>query len=50
MFIPARMWMYKDLATSTFSQYVAWVSLPICLILFAAGFVHIVAAQSIGKL
>ncbi|XP_049881468.1 chloride channel protein 2 isoform X2 [Pectinophora gossypiella] len=45
----ARMWMYKDLATSTFSQYVAWVSLPICLILFAAGFVHIVAAQSIGS-
>ncbi|XP_061380287.1 chloride channel protein 2 isoform X3 [Danaus plexippus] len=45
----ARMWMYKDLATSTFSQYVAWVSLPVCLILFAAGFVHIVAAQSIGS-
>ncbi|XP_059047249.1 chloride channel protein 2 [Achroia grisella] len=45
----ARMWMYKDVATSTFSQYVAWVSLPICLILFAAGFVHIVAAQSIGS-
>ncbi|XP_073958853.1 chloride channel protein 2 isoform X2 [Choristoneura fumiferana] len=45
----ARMWMYSDLATSTFSQYVAWVSLPICLILFAAGFVHIVAAQSIGS-
>ncbi|PZC75071.1 chloride channel protein 2 isoform X2 [Helicoverpa armigera] len=45
----ARMWMYNDLATSTFSQYVAWVSLPVCLILFAAGFVHIVAAQSIGS-
>ncbi|KAG6448259.1 chloride channel protein 2 isoform X2 [Manduca sexta] len=45
----ARMWMYQDLATSTFSQYVAWVSLPVCLILFAAGFVHIVAAQSIGS-
>ncbi|CAK1595612.1 unnamed protein product [Parnassius mnemosyne] len=45
----ARMWMYRDLATSTFSQYVAWVSLPVCLILFAAGFVHIVAAQSIGS-
>ncbi|CAG9796039.1 unnamed protein product [Diatraea saccharalis] len=45
----ARMWMYKDLASSTFSQYVAWVSLPVCLILFASGFVHIVAAQSIGS-
>ncbi|XP_048486893.1 chloride channel protein 2 [Plutella xylostella] len=45
----ARMWMYKDLATSTFSQYIAWVSLPICLILFAAGFCHIVASQSIGS-
>ncbi|KPJ17893.1 Chloride channel protein 2 [Papilio machaon] len=47
--VVARMWMYSELATSTFSQYVAWVSLPVCLILFASGFVHIVAAQSIGS-
>ncbi|XP_050685568.1 chloride channel protein 2 isoform X2 [Leptidea sinapis] len=45
----ARMWMYNDVATTTFSKYVAWVSLPVCLVLFAAGFVHVVAAQSIGS-
>ncbi|CAG4962118.1 unnamed protein product [Colias eurytheme] len=45
----ARTWMYKDVATTIFTKYIAWVSLPVCLILFAAGFVHIVAAQSIGS-
>ncbi|KAJ2941054.1 hypothetical protein O0L34_g13182 [Tuta absoluta] len=43
------MWMYKEVAQGTAAQYFAWVSLPICLILFSAGFVHIVAAQSIGS-
>ncbi|CAH4036690.1 chloride channel protein 2 isoform X1 [Pieris brassicae] len=45
----ARTWMYNDVATSIAGKYFAWVSLPVCLILFAAGFVHIVAAQSIGS-
>ena len=27
----------------------AWVSLPVCLVLFSAGFVHIVAPQAIGS-
>lgn len=30
-------------------QYFAWVSLPVCLILFSAGFVHLIAPQSIGS-
>ncbi|KAG8306976.1 Chloride channel protein 2 [Homalodisca vitripennis] len=38
-----------DLTTHPFAQYMAWVALPVCLILFSAGFVHIVAPQSIGS-
>ncbi|CAH1398800.1 unnamed protein product [Nezara viridula] len=44
-----RIWLYRDLATHPVVQYLAWVSLPFCLILFSAGFVHIVAPQSIGS-
>lgn len=45
----ARKWMYTDLANSVFASYVAWCSLPICLVLFSASFVHMVAPQSIGS-
>lgn len=45
----ARGWLYKDLATHPVLQYIAWVSLPVFLILFSAGFAHIVAPQSIGS-
>ena len=31
-------------------QYLAWICLPVFLVLFAAGFVHILAPQSIGTL
>ncbi|XP_073991746.1 chloride channel protein 2 isoform X2 [Rhodnius prolixus] len=44
-----RIWLYRDLTTHPVAQYFAWVSLPLCLILFSAGFVHIVAPQSIGS-
>ncbi|XP_054267623.1 chloride channel protein 2-like isoform X2 [Macrosteles quadrilineatus] len=44
-----RIWLYRDLAFHPFARYMAWVSLPVCLILFSAGFVHIVAPQSIGS-
>ncbi|KAJ4432065.1 hypothetical protein ANN_20679 [Periplaneta americana] len=47
--MPARIWLYKDLATHPVVQYIAWISLPVFLILFSAGFVHIVAPQSIGS-
>jgi hypothetical protein len=46
--VSARIWLYKDLTTHPVVQYVAWISLPLFLILFSAGFVHIVAPQSIG--
>ncbi|CAL4103250.1 unnamed protein product, partial [Meganyctiphanes norvegica] len=45
----ARIWLYKDLATHTALQYIAWVSLPVFLILFSAGFVHILAPQAVGS-
>jgi chloride channel 2 len=45
----ARIWLFNDLVGQPFAQYAAWVSLPLCLILFSAGFVHLVAPQSIGS-
>ncbi|XP_020278434.1 chloride channel protein 2 isoform X3 [Pseudomyrmex gracilis] len=45
----ARIWLYQDLTTQPALKYLAWVSMPVCLILFSAGFVHIVAPQSIGS-
>uniref|UniRef100_A0A1B0ASJ3 Uncharacterized protein n=1 Tax=Glossina palpalis gambiensis TaxID=67801 RepID=A0A1B0ASJ3_9MUSC len=45
----ARVWLYRDLTSQPIAQYFAWVSLPVCLILFSAGFVHLIAPQSIGK-
>lgn len=46
----ARVWLYRDLADHPVTQYFAWITLPVCLILFSAGFVHLLAPQSIGKL
>lgn len=48
-FITARIWLYRDLTSQPHIQFFAWVSLPVCLILFSAGFVHLVAPQSIGS-
>ena len=45
----ARVWLYRDLTTDPVAQFIAWISLPVCLILFSAGFVHLVAPQSIGQ-
>ena len=41
--------MYRDLATHPAVQYLAWICLPVFLVLFASGFVHILAPQAIGK-
>lgn len=49
IYILARIWLYRDLTEHPLAQYVAWVVLPFFLVLFSAGFVHIVAPQSIGK-
>ncbi|XP_069948569.1 chloride channel protein 2-like isoform X3 [Cherax quadricarinatus] len=45
----AQLWLYRDLASHQALQYLAWVSLPVCLILFSAGFVHILAPQAVGS-
>ena len=45
----ARHWLVEDLVENIYLQFVAWVSLPVLLILFSAGFVHIVAPQAIGS-
>ncbi|XP_030756628.1 chloride channel protein 2 isoform X2 [Sitophilus oryzae] len=45
----ARIWLYNDLTNNPAAQYASWVCLPVTLILFSAGFVHLVAPQSIGS-
>lgn len=44
----ARVWLYSDLTEHPALQYLAWISLPVFLVLFSAGFVHILAPQAIG--
>lgn len=46
----SRIWLYRDLTDDPYTQFFAWIALPVCLILFSAGFVHLVAPQSIGEL
>lgn len=41
--------MYRDLTSDPYVRYFVWISLPVCLILFAAGFVHVISPQSIGS-
>ena len=45
----ARLWLAQDLVANAYLQFIAWVSLPTCLILFSTGFVHVVAPQAIGS-
>ncbi|UYV79502.1 CLCN2 [Cordylochernes scorpioides] len=45
----AKIWLYRDLTQHILLQYLAWVSFPLILILFSAGFVHVVAPQAIGS-
>ncbi|XP_030374554.1 chloride channel protein 2-like isoform X2 [Scaptodrosophila lebanonensis] len=49
MCLHAQLWLYRDLTSHIALQYLAWVSVPICLILFAIGFVHYVGPQSAGS-
>lgn len=43
------MWMYFELATHPTERYLAWICLPVFLVLFSAGFVYLLAPQAIGK-
>ncbi|CAM5080999.1 unnamed protein product [Eretmochelys imbricata] len=42
-------WMYKELHPSVPMQYLAWVTYPLILILFAAVFCHLVSPQAVGS-
>ncbi|XP_075467916.1 chloride channel protein 1 isoform X3 [Ascaphus truei] len=42
-------WMYQGLSHNVWLQYLAWVSYPLILILFAAVFCHLVSPQAIGS-
>ncbi|KFM68329.1 Chloride channel protein 2, partial [Stegodyphus mimosarum] len=40
-----RIWLYRDLARHPLLQYLSWIAFPLTLILFSAGFVHMIAPQ-----
>lgn len=44
----AQKWMYGGLDANVFLQYLAWVTYPVVLITFSAGFTQILAPQAVG--
>ncbi|NXX21389.1 CLCN1 protein, partial [Podargus strigoides] len=47
--LQAYKWMYRELHPNVPMQYVAWVTYPLVLILFAAIFCHLVSPQAVGS-
>ncbi|CAJ0966873.1 unnamed protein product [Ranitomeya imitator] len=47
--LQAYKWMYERASHNVWYQYMAWVSYPLVLILFAAVFCHLVSPQAIGS-
>uniref|UniRef100_A0A670YVY1 Chloride voltage-gated channel 2 n=1 Tax=Pseudonaja textilis TaxID=8673 RepID=A0A670YVY1_PSETE len=47
--LAAQKWMYGGLDTNVFLQYMAWITYPIVLITFSAGFTQILAPQAVGS-
>uniref|UniRef100_A0A8C2EN43 Chloride channel protein 2 n=1 Tax=Cyprinus carpio TaxID=7962 RepID=A0A8C2EN43_CYPCA len=45
----AQKWMYGGLHSNMLLQYVAWVTYPVVLITFSAGFTQILAPQAVGS-
>ncbi|XP_077963033.1 chloride channel protein 2 isoform X9 [Gasterosteus aculeatus] len=45
----AQKWMYGGLDSNVFLQYLAWVTYPVVLITFSAGFTQILAPQAVGS-
>ncbi|XP_052404969.1 chloride channel protein 2a isoform X3 [Carassius gibelio] len=45
----AQKWMYGGLHSNMLLQYLAWVTYPVVLITFSAGFTQIVAPQAVGS-
>ena len=44
-----RLWLYEHLGDHIAAQYFAWVVLPVFLVLFSTGVVHMLAPQAIGS-
>uniref|UniRef100_A0A8C7I9T5 Chloride voltage-gated channel 2 n=1 Tax=Oncorhynchus kisutch TaxID=8019 RepID=A0A8C7I9T5_ONCKI len=42
-------WMYVNLESNVFLQYLAWVTYPVVLITFSAGFTQLLAPQAVGS-
>ncbi|XP_043975555.1 chloride channel protein 2-like [Gambusia affinis] len=49
VFLQAQNWMYDRLDSNVFLQYLAWVTCPLVLITFSAGFTQILAPQAVGS-
>ncbi|XP_049737385.1 chloride channel protein 2 isoform X1 [Elephas maximus indicus] len=47
--LQAQQWMSRGLNTNILLQYLAWVTYPIVLITFSAGFTQILAPQAVGS-
>ncbi|XP_034148672.1 chloride channel protein 2 isoform X3 [Esox lucius] len=47
--LEAQKWMYGGLESNVFLQYLAWVTYPVVLITFSAGFTQILAPQAVGS-
>ncbi|KAM4772612.1 chloride channel protein 2 isoform 2-T2 [Rhinophrynus dorsalis] len=47
--LQAHKWMYGGLESNVFLQYLAWVTYPVVLITFSAGFTQILAPQAVGS-
>uniref|UniRef100_A0AAQ4Q2Y1 Chloride channel, voltage-sensitive 2a n=1 Tax=Gasterosteus aculeatus aculeatus TaxID=481459 RepID=A0AAQ4Q2Y1_GASAC len=45
----AQKWMYGGLDSNMLLQYIAWVTYPVVLITFSAGFTQILAPQAVGS-
>uniref|UniRef100_A0A3B3SWU0 Chloride voltage-gated channel 2 n=1 Tax=Paramormyrops kingsleyae TaxID=1676925 RepID=A0A3B3SWU0_9TELE len=49
MCLQAQKWMYGGLDSNVLLQYLAWVTYPVVLITFSAGFTQILAPQAVGS-
>ncbi|XP_061072894.1 chloride channel protein 2-like [Conger conger] len=47
--LQAQKWMHGGLDSNVFLQYLAWVTYPVVLITFSAGFTQILAPQAVGS-
>ncbi|KAM9453025.1 chloride channel protein 2-like [Salvelinus alpinus] len=47
--LQSQKWMYVNLESNVFLQYLAWVTYPVVLITFSAGFTQILAPQAVGS-